>query len=85
MSSSNPGFLKGSKKTSRESNSDFLAFILDPYHKLSIRLSELKTNIETMKVDLTTSILYLVFFSVGSLIGLDWLLKLAGTARNRDK
>ncbi|KAJ3370882.1 hypothetical protein HDU91_005809 [Kappamyces sp. JEL0680] len=64
------------KAESKELTTEVDLRIQEIHHKLSIRLSELKTNIETMKVDLTTSIFYVVFFSIASLIGLDWVLKL---------
>jgi hypothetical protein len=38
-------------------------------------LADLRTNIETMKVNLTTNIVWLTVLSLIGLIGLDWFTK----------
>jgi hypothetical protein len=44
-------------------------------HKLVIRLAEMKTNIETLKVELTTNIVWMTVLTMGAILTLDWILK----------
>lgn len=63
------------KAESKELTTEVDLKIQEINHKLIIRMAELKTNVETMKVELTTNI---VWYTVGSIVGLiflDWVTK----------
>jgi hypothetical protein len=47
--------------------------IQEANHKLVIKLADLKTLIESVKVELTTTIVWLTVGGVGFLMGIDWV------------
>jgi hypothetical protein len=44
-------------------------------HKLVIKLADMKTLIETMKVELTTDIVWMTVLTMGGILAFDWMLK----------
>ena len=67
--------LSSHKAESKELTNEVDLQIQEINHKLIIRLADLKTNIETMKVELTTNIVWLTVASLLALIALDYLTK----------
>lgn len=67
--------LSSHKAESKELTNEVDLQIQEINHKLIIRLADLKTNIETMKVELTTNIVWLTVASLLALIALDYVTK----------
>ncbi|KAI9206911.1 uncharacterized protein BJ171DRAFT_308610 [Polychytrium aggregatum] len=72
------------KSESREHGMDLNLRMQEINHKLVLRISDLKTNIETMKIDTTRMIVWYLLLTLSVLIGVDYLLAL-GTEKEKHK
>lgn len=67
--------LHSHKAESKELTNEVDLRIQEIHHKLVIRLADLKTNIETMKVNLTTQIGWYVVAAIAAATGLEFVLR----------
>ncbi|KAL2919520.1 hypothetical protein HK105_201167 [Polyrhizophydium stewartii] len=65
--------LNSHKADAREVGTDADLRIQEIHHKLVLRLSDIKTKIEAMKVEMTRMIVWMVIGLVGTLIFVDWV------------
>eukprot|EP00842_Homolaphlyctis_polyrhiza_P003297 jgi/Hompol1/3969/HPOL_003417-RA len=75
--------LNNHKADAREQGTETDLRIQEIHHKLVLKLSDLKTKIETMKVELTRMIIWMIIVAVSFVALVDWI-KPAGPSSDGD-
>ncbi|KAI8921427.1 hypothetical protein DFJ77DRAFT_449832 [Powellomyces hirtus] len=73
--------LNNHKADGREIGTDTDLNIQEIHHKLIVRISDLKTRIETMKVETTRNIVWMALATFAILMSVDWISPAASTAK----